>query len=146
MQWWPPPSQLLIPGVFVYTKLLHPFCLFLVSGFCLPALSPVFNSKNTLSIMPQFSSPFLHLISVLLAFHQIFIWIATLPFILLHYLFRPSMFAVCCSTSIFIWFYSLQWDKVAEKCLWQSVVLMLLILPYIALCKLYVSSWMNIVA
>ena len=30
----------------VKTKLLHPFHSFLVSSFCLPALSPIFNSKN----------------------------------------------------------------------------------------------------
>ena len=55
----PPRSRLLEPGVFK-TKLLHPFHSFLVSSFCLPALSPIFHSK-TLPTMPLFSAILLYL-------------------------------------------------------------------------------------
>ena len=41
----PPRSRLLVPGA-LKTKLLLSFHSFLVSSFCLPALSPIFHSKN----------------------------------------------------------------------------------------------------
>ena len=40
----------------VYTKLLHPFHSCLTSSFCLPALSTIFHSKNSLHNTSVFSS------------------------------------------------------------------------------------------
>ena len=51
----PPRSRLLVPGVFK-TKLLLSFHSFLVSSFCLPALSPIFHSKS----YPHDASVFSH--------------------------------------------------------------------------------------
>ena len=52
----PPRSRLLVPGVFK-TKLLLSFHSFLVSSFCLPALSPIFHSKNYPHDASVFSYP-----------------------------------------------------------------------------------------
>ena len=52
----PPRSWLLVPGVFE-TKLLLSFHSFLVSSFCLPALSPIFHSKNYPHDASVFSYP-----------------------------------------------------------------------------------------
>ena len=49
----PPWSRLLALGVF---KLLHPFHSFLPSSFCLPTLSTIFHSKNSLHNTSVFSS------------------------------------------------------------------------------------------
>ena len=58
LRWWHwilPPSHLQSQLLMRVFKVLHPFHSYFVSRFCLPALSSIFHSKN--SIVPQFSAP-----------------------------------------------------------------------------------------
>ena len=64
------------------TKLLHPFYSFLVSSFCLPAISPIFHSKNDLHDTCDCSS----LIAAdfcLTGYSPVFVCITTLLYVVL---------------------------------------------------------------
>ena len=75
----------------VWTKLLHPFHSFLVSSFCLPALSPIFHSKN----FPHDASVFSSLLAADLCrlpnHSPVFVCITALYIILLSLSPRPDI-------------------------------------------------------